>query len=131
MISIDVYCIIFLILLVITTYLLKSLIHLYYNTIFIINFLFFFRLFSKNLRTFAHDIKMDKQNVYDLLARYSGRTNLSEAQKRELRRNVIIDFVEFYYSRFRWTLKIIKCFHLAMESPWFISFVHPRYQILY
>ena len=68
---------------------------------------------------------MDKQNVFELLARYSGRANLSDAQKRELRKNVITDFVEFYYSRYRWTLIIIKWFHLATESRWFISFVHP------
>lgn len=68
---------------------------------------------------------MDMHNVFELLARFSGRTNLSEAQKRELRKNVITDFVEFYYSRYRWTLIIIKWFHLVTESRWFISFVPP------
>lgn len=68
---------------------------------------------------------MERLNVFDLLARDSNRPSLSNAQKRELRNNVITDFVEFFYARYRWILILIKWLHPATESRLFIAFVHP------
>jgi hypothetical protein len=74
---------------------------------------------------------IERMNVYDLLAQKSGRTTLSDAQKRELRKNVIIDSVEFFYSRCKLALRLIKLFHLHTESNFFVFLVHPalRYYI--
>ena len=65
---------------------------------------------------------MKRKNVYDLLAETSNRPNLSEAQKRALRKNVITDIIEYFYSMRRYILWLIRLFRPKTES-FFFSFL--------
>ena len=71
----------------------------------------------------------ERKNVFDLLAIASNRNNLSEAQKRELRKNVIEDFIEYFYSRYRFLLFVIRRFRLRTESRFFVSLILPAIKL--
>lgn len=62
---------------------------------------------------------MERLNVFDLLARDSNRPNLSEAQKRALRKNAIADIIEYFYSMRRYILWLIRLFRPQTESFFF------------
>lgn len=64
-------------------------------------------------------------NVFDILAQRTGRESLSELQKRELRNNVVSDFVDFFYIRNRFSLWLIKRFRLAVDGYFFGLLVYP------
>ena len=65
---------------------------------------------------------MKRKNVYDILAETSNRPNLSEAQKRALRKNAITDITEYFYSMRRDILWLIRLFRPKTES-FFFSFL--------
>ena len=65
---------------------------------------------------------MNRKNVYDILAETSKRPGLSEAQKRALRKNVITDIIEYFYSMRRDILWLIRLFRPKTES-FFFSFL--------
>lgn len=64
--------------------------------------------------------------MFDLLAKRTGRESLSELQKRELRKNVVSDFVDFFYIRNWFELRIIKWLRPAVDSALFGLLVYPH-----
>ena len=68
---------------------------------------------------------MQRMNVFDLLAKKTGRGTLSELQKRVLRKNVVLDFVDFFYVRNWFELRIIKWLRPAVDSAIFSLLVYP------
>ena len=63
--------------------------------------------------------------MFDLLAKRSGRESLSEMQKRELRKNVVSDFVDFFYIRNWFELRVIRWLRPAVDSALFGLLVYP------
>lgn len=63
--------------------------------------------------------------MFDLLAKRSGRESLSELQKRELRKNVVSDFVDFFYIRNWFELRVIRWLRPAVDSALFGLLVYP------
>lgn len=68
---------------------------------------------------------LKRMNVFDLLAKRSGRESLSELQKRELRKNVVSDFVDFLYIRNLFGLRVIRWLKLKVDSVLFGQLVYP------
>lgn len=67
---------------------------------------------------------MNRKNVYDILAETSKRPGLSEVQKRALRKNVITDIIEYFYSMRRDILWLIRLFRPKTESLFFSLLVY-------
>lgn len=68
---------------------------------------------------------MQRKSVFDILAQMTGRNSLSELQKRELRNNVVSDFVDYFYIRKKVYLWLIKLFRPTVDSFLFGFLIYP------
>ena len=64
--------------------------------------------------------------MFDILAQRTCRKSLNELQKRELRKNIVSDFVDYFYIRKRVYLWLISIFRPSVDSFLFGFLVYPN-----